>query len=111
MFAIYSRDFGGESRVDYWFDFYDKENIDIEDGGVYIVAKYSNIPTEIKSPLIYIGETENIKKDFKNHIKENCFSENDYNCIGIHRETEKRVRLAILDDLCKRHKPKCNDNY
>jgi hypothetical protein len=79
-------------------------------GAIYIVTRrYQKADKSgFAHEFIYIGETGDLSTRFDDHHKADCFKSHNANCICTLVEEDQDNRLAIEDDLVKRHDPPCN---
>ena len=48
---------------------------------------------------IYLGESDNVDVSLRNHDKQACFDENNFNRVAFHMNASKSVREDIASDL------------
>jgi hypothetical protein len=110
MAKLGSVTFTGASGSKYEFNSYEfganfKENY----GAVYFITKrHQNNNGGYSHERIYVGQTEDLSTRFDGHHKQDCFDQNDANCICIHGEQSENTRLDIEQDLIDNYNPPCN---
>jgi len=101
--------FTGKSGQTYVFNVYPIDTPLKEVGGIYcITRRYKNSNKKYVHKLIYIGRTEDLSTRFDGHHKDECFVENDANCICTYSEDDHDLRCTKETDLINRHNPPCN---
>lgn len=103
--------FTGVSGTNYEFNSYPWGTSFKKDyGAVYFVTKRSKKSDGGYSHTrIYVGKTEDLSTRFDNHHKQDCFDENESNCICVYGEQDEDTRLDIEQDLIDNYHPPCND--
>ena len=102
--------FTGASGSKYEFNSYAfgtnfKENY----GAVYFITnRHKNDDGGYSHEKIYVGQTEDLSTRFDHHHKQDCFDQNNANCICIHGEQNENIRLNIERDLIDKYNPPCN---
>lgn len=111
MAKLSTVEFAGESGNKYTFDVYEWGTSFKKDfAAVYYVTKRTKDANEkFEHTKIYVGETGDLATRFDSHHKQDCFDENDVNCVCIFGEADETARLAIEADLLDKYKPPCND--
>ncbi|WP_299117095.1 hypothetical protein [uncultured Winogradskyella sp.] len=95
----------GCSSKTYEFSIYSIDTNFKQLGGIYYISRRENK----NHTHIYLGITEDLSTRFDNHHKQDCFDENEANCISIHlNESEEERELIEKDILCK-YNFLCND--
>ena len=76
---------------------------------VYAVTKrYKNLEDGHDHNVIYIGQTNNISKEFESHQKGDCFMAYSANCVCIHEDDDEQSRLDKEKDILSKYSPACN---
>jgi len=102
--------FKGDSGNEYEFAVYSfdttfKDNISC----VYVVTnRTAGSDDGFTHTVIYVGETRDLTNRFVSHHKQNCFDNNNANCLCIYLENSEESRLAIEKDLVDYYNPPCN---
>lgn len=99
----------GSSGTPYSFNVYSLDSTFSEISAVYVVTKRSKSGDTYSHSIVYIGQTDNLKKRFENHHKQDCFDEQGANTLCVHQESSEKQRLAIESDLIEAKNPRCND--
>lgn len=100
----------GQSGKEYTFDTWEFPGEWNSVAGVYLITKrYKNKQDSWTHALLYVGETGDLKDRMSNHHKQDCFDENNANCLCWLGEESESKRLAIEDDIYKKWGPECND--
>ena len=63
-----------------------------------------------KYPVLYVGETEDLKERFENHHKQGCFDRNGKTHVGVLQEGIGTRRLRIEADLVANYNPPVTGN-
>ncbi len=102
-------DFSGKLEKSYTFDVYDL-NSDLDSiAAVYIVSlREMGADKKYVHTVIYIGETDDLKKRFADHEKWPCFKKNKANALCVHPESSGKTRLDIETDLRATRDTDCN---
>ncbi len=102
--------FTGASGSTYEFNSYAFGTIFKENyGAVYFITnRDQNDDGSYSHERIYVGETEDLSTRFDDHHKQDCFDQNNANCICIHGEQNEKIRLNIERDLIDNYNPPCN---
>ncbi len=74
-------------------------------GGVYYISHRE----DRTHTHIYLGITEDLSTRFANHHKEDCFIENEANCISIHQNESEEERQEIEKDILCYYNFPCNE--
>lgn len=95
----------GKSGASYTFNVYNG-NMQFNDfiPGVYLIGH----ATSSESTAIYLDQTDNIDVTLKNHEKQDCFEQHQYNRIYFLRNASLEVREGIVADLLPILDPACN---
>lgn len=101
--------FTGASGARYQFDIYSWDTEFNAVGAVYFITRRTVSRGKSSHQRIYVGETGDLSTRFDNHHKVDCFEEYQANCKCIHRDGNKRSRLAKEEDLIENYNPPCND--
>ena len=102
--------FTGASGSKYEFNSYAfgtnfKENY----GAVYFITnRHQNDDGGYSHVRIYVGQTEDLSTRFDDHHKQDCFDQENANCVCIHGEQNENTRLDIERDLIDNYNPPCN---
>ncbi len=102
--------FTGASGSKYKFNSYKfgsnfKENY----SAVYFITnRHQNDDGGYSHERIYVGQTEDLSTRFDDHHKQDCFDQEDANCICIYGEQNENTRLDIEQDLIDNYNPPCN---
>ncbi len=100
----------GKSGTEYAFDLYPTGTTFKPLGAVYIITMRVAKPTGGGThTYIYVGETGDLSTRFDGHHKQECFDNNEVNCIGIHLDDSEDSRLSKESDLHEGHDWPCND--
>ncbi|MFY9227526.1 MAG: hypothetical protein WAQ98_32945 [Blastocatellia bacterium] len=94
----------------YSFEVYPKNTSFNDVGAVYIFTK-RKVSSDKKAThtLLYIGQTDSLKKRIPNHEKWPCVEENGVNCICVHRDDNEKSRLNKETDLRVSNQTPCNE--
>lgn len=101
--------FTGQSGTDYSFNVYPIATNFKAIGAVYFITRRTVKTDGTGSHTrIYVGQTDDLSVRFDNHHKQDCFDENNANCICIYTEEDEDTRLDIEKDLIDNYNPPCN---
>lgn len=101
--------FKGKSGNKYTFNVYSFDTDFKAIGAVYFVTERTEKADGTGSHTrIYVGQTGDLSERIDNHHKQDCFEENDANCICVHSESNEDKRLEIEADLIDNYNPPCN---
>jgi len=110
MAKIGTLDFTGISGHVYTFNVYPMNYLMPSKEAVYFVTHRTiKADSSVDHILIFVGETDNLEKEFINHTKSVCFDKETANCICVYWEDHKNTRKKIKDDLLNQYHPPCND--
>ena len=110
MGKIGTLDFTGITGRIYTFNVYPLNYHLTDKEAVYFVTHRTiKADSSVDHILIFVGETEDLAKEFINHTKSVCFDKETANCICVHWEDHKETREKIKDDLLNHYHPPCND--
>ena len=99
----------GLSGTQYSLDAYPMNQSFKAVGGIYVITRrFQKSDGSYAHEFIYIGETGDLSTRFDDHHKVDCFAEHNATCICTLVKNDEDERLAIEDDLIKRHAPPCN---
>jgi hypothetical protein len=102
--------FTGRSGIKYLFELWDLESTLAPVAANYIITKQGhNLVDGGKYPVIYCGETFNLRKEFSNHEKADCFQKEGAKLLCVRRERNRQIRKDIDRDLKRYYSPPCND--
>lgn len=109
MPKIGTLDFTGISGHKYTFNVYPLSHTFNEKEAVYFVTRRTiKADASVEHILLYVGESDNISKEFLTHKHQACFDKELANCICVHWEDHADTREKIVDDLLKHYHPPCN---
>ncbi len=98
----------GESGKKYEFTVYGMGTAFISVAAVYAVTKrVKDSDDSYTHSTIYIGETSDLKEQFENHHKQDCFDEKKANCVCVHPDDSQLSRLEKESDLLKNYSCPC----
>lgn len=100
--------FTGESGRKYSFAVHPMTTMFKEEAGVFLITR-RNIDdmNKVSHKHIFVGETDNLAKQFDR--PDNQFARRyKANCICVHLEEDRKVRLKIESDLVGNYNPPCN---
>ncbi len=102
--------FSGESGQEYDFKVFPFDTDLKEFAGVYMVTLRHQVSagTRLGHKVLYVGEADDLSQVLKEHDKQDCFKENEANCICIHHEEDGQERMKKAQDLLKGQNPTCN---
>ncbi len=110
MAKIGTLDFTGISGHIYTFNVYPMNYQLSDKEAVYFVTHRTiKADASVDHLLLYVGETENLAKEFINHPKSPSFDKEIANCVCVHWEDHEETRTNIKDDLLNHYHPPCND--
>ncbi len=79
-------------------------------GAVYAITRRAvNLNQVSNHTPIYIGETGDLSTRFGSHHKQECFDQNNANCVSVHRDDNEGSRLAKEYDILNNYNWPCND--
>lgn len=99
----------GISGIKYQFEVYPlEETIDPVPGLYAITRRYAPPDSYYRHTVLYIGESEDLSADIKKHKNFKCLTDNDANCMCIHRDSKEKSRKFKVKDLIDHINPRCN---
>jgi hypothetical protein len=100
--------FTGESGKKYSFAIHPMTTLFKQEGGVYFIThRNTDDANKVSHKHIFVGQTDNLAKELDK-------ADNQYvrrykaNCICIHLEADRKIRLKIESDLVGNYNPPCN---
>jgi hypothetical protein len=111
MSKIGTLDFTGISGHVYTFNVYPFKNGHLSNKeAVYIVTKrLVKADSHVEHILSYVGETNDLAKEFASHPKAEEFEKDQANSICVYWEDHDDTRAKIKDDLKNHYHPPRND--
>ena len=109
MFKQKEWPFSGKSGKEYAFGIFAKTRPIPEYGGIYILA-YTHPRGHragFKVNMLYIGETDNFRKELADPPQADCLWDDCWNCIYLLRIDEPDKREDVLKDLIAGNKFSC----
>ena len=78
--------------------------------GIYAVVKQTagEDGESTVDEVLFIGTSQNVDVDLQKHGKRNCFEENGFNAICLHRTANNDTHKAVAEDLLGAISPTCN---
>ena len=78
--------------------------------GIYAVVKQTagEDGESTVDEVLFIGTSQNVDVDLQKHGKRNCFEENGFNAICLHRTANNDTHKAGAEDLLGAISPTCN---
>lgn len=98
----------GCSGKQYTFSVYPIETSFKAFGGVYYVSKRTVLDGKGKHKDIYLGITNDLSSRFNDHHKQDCFENNEANCLSIYLSDSEEERKKIEEDLLCNYNFTCN---
>ena len=101
--------FTGESGKKYSFAIHPMTTMFKEEAGVYFFTRrHTDEMNKVSHKHIFVGETDNLAKQFDKSDNQ-YYRRYEANCICIHLEQDRKIRLKIESDLVGNYNPPCNE--
>ena len=96
--------FTGVSGTQYQFELYPWNTTWNPVAVVYVVLRFDGAQWKV----LYVGETEDVKKRFAKHERQPCFDRHQKTHLAVRQESSVDRRLAIERDIMNYYTPPCN---
>lgn len=108
MPSIETVEFIGASLRPYSFDVFLINTLLGKNGAIYAITKRLGSAGAKDHVRIYVGETDNLRDLVQNHPNRPCFLAFGADCICIHPEGARNMRVRIAQDLLAGYAWGCN---